>query len=204
MRQRGFVCPGRSQSLGGRGPSLLAWEHPPASAPADHLGPDSPEYLVSRSLDPRPATGRERCPERPRRAKGALTPRLRGLSGFWTRATGASTLRDVVRERWSGVPPVRGRRRALSRRARVAVAHPPPRPDLDCQRADAQAPFERLRSAPARSNPHRPSRAHVTRLSSSGNVLTELCPRPEAPGIPSLLFLVRPDRSDPGHDSPPA
>ena len=35
-------------------------------------------------------------------------------------------------------------------------------------------------------------------------VLTELCPRPEAPGIPSLLLLVRPDRSDPGHDSPPA
>ena len=36
------------------------------------------------------------------------------------------------------------------------------------------------------------------------HVLTEPCPRSEAPGIPSLLFLVRPDRSDPGHDSPPA
>ena len=36
------------------------------------------------------------------------------------------------------------------------------------------------------------------------HVLTELCPRAEAPGISSVFLLVYPDRSDPGRDSPPA
>ena len=59
-----------------------------------------------------------------------------------------------------------------------------------------------LGSSPVESPSPIPGPRHAALL--ERHVLTELCPRAEAPGIPSVLLLLHLDQSDPGHDSPPA